>query len=194
MTTRVAKKQTAKDEVFAGISSDAVAAKTGKTWPEWFKILDADGAAEMSHKEIANHLGEKRGVGPWWRQMVTVGYEQAKGRREKHQTALGYSISRSATLAVPVAIAFNAWNDARLRNRWLKEKGLTIRKATEPKGLRITWPDGTNVEVNIYAKGKAKCQVSVQQNKLPDAQAGTRMKEYWGEALERLKAILTPKT
>lgn len=184
-------KQPDKGEVFAGISSAAVEAKTGKTWPQWFKTLDADGAAEMSHKEIASHLHDTCGVGPWWCQMVTVGYEQARGRRVKHETAMGYSISRSVTLPVPIAAAFEAWNATKLRNRWLKEKGLKIRKATEPKSLRITWPDGTNVEVNIYEKGDAKCQVSVQQNKLDDAKAGERMKAFWGEALVRLKEHLT---
>lgn len=191
MPAKTATKAKAKTDTFAGIGSPAVSAKTGKTWPEWFKILDVDGAAEMTHKEIAVHLHETHGVGPWWCQMVTVGYEQARGRRVKHETPQGYSVSRSATLPVPIEVAFEAWKDAKVRNRWLKEKGLTIRKATAPKSVRITWPDETSVEVNLYSKGDAKCQVSVQQNKLADAKAVEKMKKYWGEALQRLKEVLT---
>ncbi|MCJ7519417.1 MAG: DUF4287 domain-containing protein [Anaerolineaceae bacterium] len=32
------------------ISSDAVKAKTGKSWDEWFALMDASGFAKMSHK------------------------------------------------------------------------------------------------------------------------------------------------
>jgi len=45
---------------FARVSSDAVQAKTGKTWAEWFAILDAAGAQTMSHPEIAHFLQEEQ--------------------------------------------------------------------------------------------------------------------------------------
>ena len=69
------------DDVYAGISSEAVHAKTGKTWPEWFAVLDKAGASGWPHKDIATHLHDKCGCPDWWSQMVTVGYEQARGRK-----------------------------------------------------------------------------------------------------------------
>jgi hypothetical protein len=66
------------------ISSEAVKAKTGKDWPEWFAILDAADAQKMSHKEIVALLAEKYQVGSWWQQMVTVTYEQGRGLRDRH--------------------------------------------------------------------------------------------------------------
>jgi hypothetical protein len=33
-------------------SDEAVQAKTGKTWPEWFAQLDADGAKKLSHRRL----------------------------------------------------------------------------------------------------------------------------------------------
>ena len=62
------------------VSDAAVEAKTGKTWQEWFALLDAAGARQMDHKSIAAHLDKKLGVPGWWAQMVTVAYEQARGR------------------------------------------------------------------------------------------------------------------
>ena len=56
----------------------------------------------MSHKEIAVYISEKEGCPSWWCQMVTVGYEQERGLREKHQKPDGYSVSASKTVAVPV--------------------------------------------------------------------------------------------
>ncbi len=169
-------------------SDEAVKAKTGKIWPEWFAALDAEGAQKMNHKEIVAVLSDKYGVAPWWRQQVTVVYEQARGLRAKHETTSGFQVSASRTLAAPVAKVFKAWNEPRSRARWLNEPGLVVRKATPEKSLRLTWSDGkTSVEVLLYAKGEAKTQVALQHSKLPSAAAVKRQKAYWTEALDRLK-------
>ena len=180
------------DDVYAGISSEAVRAKTAKTWKEWFAVLDKAGASAWPHKEIARHVHDKHGCPDWWSQMVTVGYEQARGLRVKHQKCDGeFSASASKTLAVPVSALFAAWNEPKLRSKWLSgAKGLTVRKATENKSLRITWPDGTNVDVNLFAKGPAKSQVAVEHGKLSGLADVPRIKEYWAEALAKLQELL----
>ena len=125
------------------MSDEAVRAKTGKTWDEWLSILDAADARSMGHKEIVALLSGQQGIGPWWRQMITVTYEQARGMREKHQTATGYTANASRTISAPVDRLFEAWSDAALRSRWLPDAELTIRKATPGKSLRISWGDGS---------------------------------------------------
>ena len=175
----------------AGISDDAVAAATGKSWKAWLTLLDKAGAKNMTHKEIVAVVHGRYGIGPWWQQMVTVGYEQARGLRQKHETAEGYKISRSKTVAVPIAALYKAWSDAKTRVRWLDEGPLVIRKATRNKSMRITWCDKkTGVEVNFYAKGNAKAQITVEHNKLPNAKRCEQMKKYWGKTLDRLKKSL----
>ena len=67
------------------VSDATVQAKTGKTWQEWFAVLDATGARAMDHKTIAAYLYQQLRLPGWWAQMVTVAYEQARGRRQKHQ-------------------------------------------------------------------------------------------------------------
>ena len=171
------------------MSDEAVRAKTGKGWDEWFAILDAAGARSLGHKEIVALL-DGHEVGSWWRQMITVAYEQARGLREKRQTASGYTTNASRTIGVPVSRLFEAWSDAALRGRWLPDADLTIRKATPDKSLRITWGDGSNVDVGLFAKGEAKSQVALEHSKLPDAEAVARVKEYWKQALERLREAL----
>jgi uncharacterized protein YndB with AHSA1/START domain len=178
-------------DTIAGISSDAVKAKTGKTWAEWIVALDAEGCQKMNHKEIVAVLHSKFGVGEWWQQMVTVGYEQARGLRAKHQRPEGYEVSGSKTIAVPVSALFHAWHDARTRAKWLKGHKLTLRKATPGKSLRALWSDGAStLDVNLYAKGEAKTQVAVQHGKLKSAKEAAAMKKFWAEALERLKEFL----
>jgi hypothetical protein len=173
-----------------GIGDEAVRAKTGKTWGEWITTLDKAGARTMEHAEIASLLHEKFGVPGWWTQMVTVGYEQSTGKRVPRQKADGFAASASKTLNVSAGTAFKAFNDPRKRAGWLPDE-LTIRKATEPKSLRITCADGkTHLDVNIYAKGERKAQVTLQHTKLASAREATRMKKYWGDALKRLEDAL----
>ena len=169
------------------VGDTALKIKTGKTWAEWFAVLDKAGAAKMSHTEVAAHLYEKLHCPGWWNQMVAVGYEQARGLREKHQKPDGYEISVSRVVAASAAALFKAWKDPKARRRWLRES-ITIRKATTGKSMRITWADGkTGLEVNFYSKGSGKSQVVVQHGKLPDSKAAARMKAYWAKTLDGLR-------
>lgn len=185
MTKRSASAQT------DSISDAAVRAKTGKSWKQWFALLDKAGARRWEHKDIAAHLHKKLDCPGWWNQMVAVAYERARGLRQKHQRPDGFSVSRSATVAAPLGRLFDAWQDARTRRRWLADPEFLLRKATANKSMRITWVDGkTSVEANFYAKGAGKSQITVQHNKLADAKAVERMRSYWGGALGKLKTIL----
>ena len=161
--------------------------------PEWIAILDKAGAKSWPHAEIALWLHKKHKVPDWWCQMVTVGYEQASGRRVKNQKSDGFEISVSKTIAAPVAVAFDAWKDAALREQWLPGVQLTVRKATPHKSIRITWSDGTNLSVNFWPKGPLKCQVVPQHAKLADAETAEKMKTYWADQLEALRAFLEKK-
>ena len=60
----------------AGMKDDAISAKTGRTWQQWVRALDGDGAAAMPHGDIAKIVHRKYHVGDWWAQSVTVGYER----------------------------------------------------------------------------------------------------------------------
>lgn len=177
----------------AGVSSEAVSKATGRGWDEWLKVLDKEGAAKLTHKEIAALLQEKHGVSGWWAQSVTVGYEQARGLRQKHEQADGFQISASRTIAAPIGRAFKACSDPKLRSSWL-DAALTVRKETKDKSMRITWEEGrekgTNLEVYFYAKGEDKCQVAINHGKLKTEAAGEKMKKFWGQRLEALKAML----
>ena len=85
-------------------SDEAVEAKTGKVWAEWFQILDAAGAKKMSHPEMARYLYHEQKVPGWWCQMVAVEYEQKHGLREIHQSCSGdFTAGVSRTLPIPLA-------------------------------------------------------------------------------------------
>ena len=171
------------------MSDEAVESKTGKNWSRWLKHLDAAGGNKMTHQEIVGHLSDKHDVRPWWQQMVAVTYEQARGLRDVGEKPSGHEISVSRTIGAPVSQAFKAWTDNKARAKWLTE-GLTVRKSTANKTLRITWADGTDLVAAFYPRGEAKCQVVAQHSKLKDAKAGAKMKKFWANALDRLQESL----
>jgi uncharacterized protein YndB with AHSA1/START domain len=172
------------------IGDESVKNATGKTWEEWFAILDSAGGEGMTHKEIVAFLAEQHQAAPWWQQSVTVAYEQARGKREKHQMPEGYQISRSRTFFVPLADLYNAWADESARGAWLLGDEIQVRKATPNKSLRITWSDGSSVEALFSAKGETKSQAAVQHSRLRDAELAERMKAFWSDALDKLNRYL----
>jgi hypothetical protein len=174
----------------AGTSDATVRAKTGKTWIQWVRALDAEDAASKPHRAIAALLNEQFGVPGWWSQTVTVGYERIRGLRDVGQRrGGGYEASKSKTVPVPVAKLYRAWSDKRTRVRWL-DAPLTIRTATRNKSMRITWEDGSSVEVYFVAKGRGKSLVAVQHVKLAGKADATRRKAFWGERLGVLAEML----
>ena len=178
----------------AGMSDDVVKEKTGCTWERWVYALDRHHASELSHREIAALVNEKYKVGPWWGQMVTVGYERIKGLRERGQRRSGtYEAGKSRTYNVPVATLFDAWADARTRKRWMNGAKVKVRTATAPKSIRLGWEDGTVVVVGFMAKGASKSGVAVTHEKLPDKDTAMRLKEYWAERLDALGEVLASK-
>ncbi|MDB4878526.1 MAG: uncharacterized protein JWM41_4972 [Gemmatimonadetes bacterium] len=169
-------------------TSDASVKKaTGKAWNEWFPLLDKAGAKKLSHAEIVGVVGKEPNVGPWWQQMVTVEYERARGLRVKHQTATGFSVSASKTFAAPVRRVYSAWTTARARRRWLADSDVVIRVPRPNKSLRITWKDGSAVDVGFVDKGENKCQVAVGHGRLKSAASAARMKRYWQQQLASLQ-------
>jgi hypothetical protein len=123
--------------------------------------------------------------------MVTVGYERIRGLREIGQRrGGGFEASRSRTFAAPVSTAFAAFTNARTRGRWLPGIALTVRKATPDRSVRMTWPDGTSVQVWLTAKGAEKCSAAIQHVGLPDREALARARTFWGERLDALQGLL----
>ncbi len=91
----------------------------------------------------------------------------------------------------PLSKIYAAWHDPKIRNRWLKDHAISIRKATPKKTMRVTWIDGkTNLDVYFYDKGAGKSQIVVDHTKLANASAAKKMKEYWKKNLERLQTLL----
>jgi uncharacterized protein YndB with AHSA1/START domain len=192
--TRAAKASlAAKGLRLAGVGSEAVARATGRAWDEWLKVLDRAGAKTMPHKEIALMLSRKFAVPDWWSQMVTVGYEQARGLRAVNQRASGFAANASKTVGTAVDRLYDAWNDPAVRSRWLLDAPVEVRRSTDGKSMRMSWTVGdSSIDVGFFAKGAGKSVVQVEHAKLKSTADVLRQKEFWKDALDRLKALLEP--
>ena len=171
---------------------DALRAATGRDWNEWIALLDASGAAKQAfdHQRIwdlaMQSLPETAG---WWGQMVSVGYERARGLREKHESCNGeFQATLSKTLPVPLFAAFAAWADESLRGEWLDAPALSFTKLNAGKNIRARWPDGALLDIRFNATGPDKCQIVVDTMKLNDSEAVRQAKAFWQAQFERLQA------
>jgi hypothetical protein len=173
------------------MSDDKIAAKTGRTWAEWARVLDADNAAAMPHREIASLVHGKHRVADWWAQTVTVGYERIKGLRERGQRRSGaYETNKSRTFDVPVSALFRAWADDKTRSRWLGGVESSVRTATAPKSLRLQWPDGSIIAAWFTAKGPRKSAVALAHTKLTSKSAAEAVRKQWADRLDALGSVL----
>jgi hypothetical protein len=171
--------------------SAATEQATGRSNEQWFALLDEWGAAERTHAEIARWLADQEGVSNWWSQMVTVAYEQVRGRRLPHERPDGFTITASKTVAVPVADLFAAVSDDTRRARWLPDARLRLRTSTAPKSARYDWEDGaTRVNVGFTARSDTTSTIALSHERLPDPDAAEEMKRWWRERLAELKTLL----
>lgn len=173
-----------------GMSDEKLKEKTGCTWERWVWALDQVNAQAWPHSEIARYVHEKYKVPSWWTQTVTVGYERIKGLRERGQRRSGsWEAAKSRTIGAPVSALFKAFKQPKLRSTWL-DRTVVIRTSVPNKSLRITWEDGSSVEVYLVSKGRSKAQVAIQHTKLSDRETVNRMKTFWAERLDALAAQL----
>jgi uncharacterized protein YndB with AHSA1/START domain len=190
------------------ISSDSVREATGRDWDQWLETLDAAGAAEWSHKEIVAYLEREHGdvTTGWWRQSLTVGYEQARGKRELGETAAaGFEVGARRTVD---ASADDVWEVIASRPElWLGE-GVAVRKGerysvpgasgeirvVKPGDrVRLTWqPEGwatpATMQLALSRAQSGKTTITAHLEKLPDADARDAMREHLREALDRVVA------
>lgn len=174
-----------------GMSDEAVLRNTGKSWHEWFALLDQWGATERTHPEIARHVNETYNPGGWWAQAVTVGYERARGMRRRHELPDGFSVNASKTVAAPVERLYAALVDEALRDQWLEAGTLRLRTSQPHRSARFdVIPTGTLLTANLTAKGEGKASLQLQELKIASEDDIESRKAFWKARLNQLAALL----
>ncbi|HEX6368119.1 MAG TPA: SRPBCC domain-containing protein [Longimicrobium sp.] len=193
-----------------GISDDAVRAATGRTPREWEELLDARGAADLSHRQIVSQLEEIGVESGWWMQMLAVDYERRKGKRVLGQTAdTGFQIGVQRTLPIAAGDAWalltspegvGAWLGGAPPLKWEKGEKYALRDGSRGEvrvfkpgsHLRITWgpegwPRASTLQVRVTPSGEQKTVVSFHQEHLPGAEAREERRRFLESALDALQ-------
>ena len=174
-----------------GVSDASVHKATGKSWDEWFALLDAWQGTTHNHTEIARHVHETYGIDGWWAQSVTVGYERARGMRALHERPDGFSMNASKTFPVPVERLFAAFVEQDERERWLEAVELRNRTNQPHKSARFdVLPGETRLAITFVAKGPRKAVAQLQQDRLGSAEEVARWKALWKDQLAQLASFL----
>lgn len=190
------------ENTFGRVSSEAIQASTGHSWSDWLDLLDEAGAASWDHRRIVAHLESSHPeLTNWWRQSITVGYEQARGIRAVGETSSGFQVGvQRAVDATPEQV----WEILVGRTElWLGEKvelepgasyslgkikvvkpGDRIRFSWQPAG----WPNAVSAQLTILTSKSGKTALHVQLEKLPDAVAREAMRVRWRGVLEGIAA------
>jgi hypothetical protein len=181
---------TKKPAYVPSMKDEAVRAKTGRNWNQWFILLDKAGAAKLGHTAIAELLSSECGVSGWWSQTVTVEYERARGLRNVHETADGYSVSVTKTIATTLPKLYAASAETKQRAKWLPKGSLKISSQTKDKYINGAWKDSARLNIGFYAKGEGKAQIAVQVSKLAKKADIEAERTVWKAALARLQEQL----
>jgi uncharacterized protein YndB with AHSA1/START domain len=168
---------------------DGVERATGRSRQAWFAALDEWGAGGRPYREIADWLMGEHQLSRWWAQKLIVEYEQARGLRDPGVRRDGtFEVSASKTVAVPVDSLFEAFVNARRRNRWLAEVKMSLKASEQDRSARFDWNGGSSrVRVDFNEKGPSKSVVVVAHDRLTDAKTAESTKTMWRERLADLK-------
>ncbi len=187
MRAKVAK-SVAGESYKSRIGDQALIVRSGKDWAQWFAILDKAGAAKLMHAEIADILYKKHKVPGWWAQMISVGYEQARGIRAQYESCNAtFSANCSRTLACNVKDIFRAFADDKRRREWLSADKLVVSKANQDKNVRGAWDGSSRLEIRFTPKGAEKTQIAIDHMNLADVASVEKMKAFWAKSLEKLR-------
>lgn len=193
------------------ISDDAVRAATGRSWDEWEALLDARGAAGLSHRQLAALLADGLIESGWWQQMVAVAYERRKGTRVTGQTAdVGFNVGVQRRVTMTPEDAWRLVTSPEGVRAWLGdvrgfalEKGAAytadggaagvVRVAKPGSHLRVTrhppgWPRASTIQVRVIPAGE-KTTLSFHEEHLPGAAEREERRRHFEAALGELQRL-----
>jgi uncharacterized protein YndB with AHSA1/START domain len=173
------------------VSDEAMVRATGQGHDAWFALLDAWGATQRSHTEIARWVHATHGVPGWWSQNITVAYERVRGMRRPGQMADGFTVVVSRTIAAEPDRLLAAFTDPAARARWLPDAPLRSRPTRAARTARFDWTEPpSRLTVTATPTSDGRAVLSVSHEKLPDAAVAEELRERWRTALDELRTLL----
>jgi hypothetical protein len=169
--------------------------KTGRTWHEWFALLDRDGAARLDRRGIIRIIAGKYGIGLRWRRAIATAYEQAHTTRESEEHSSGLAANAARTIQAPIRALSATIHDVEARARRLKSRALGGR-SPGTMWSRASSSAG-NVDVSgdrfdaVRETGSPRSEITG--DPLPDTSPVEKMRAFWKARVDSLQKSLARK-
>jgi hypothetical protein len=164
--------------------------KTGRTWQEWFTLLDRDGAAKLDRRRITRIVASKYGVGLWWRRTIAKAYEQSRMARDVGQELASSPVARTSRGMHPPMRALSAtMHDVEARARRLKSRSFSDRPAPGTISNRHSAGVG-NVDVSGDRFEAVQSESGVIVDSIRDVHPVRKMRAFWKARVDALQKSL----
>lgn len=127
------------------ISDKRVLEKTGRSWEEWFALLDEGNVISLSHADAVKWLEEQNLIShAWWQQTIIGEYEIARSKREVGENEKKeFQASTQKIFDMDVKRTWDFLVNHPARTRWLG----TVNELPLVKGATFTTEEGLHCEV-----------------------------------------------
>jgi hypothetical protein len=167
-------------------SDDVIRENTGRGWDEWCDLIDAWPGKDDGHAAIAAYVQQEYGIGGWWAQSITVGYERIVGLRLPFQRPDGtFSANKSRTVTVDAEALRAMLLDDDDRADLFPGVETELRSKPTSKNVRLGMGAGV-AEIHMAPKGDGRVKVTIQHERLPEYGDVEHWKGYWSEWLDAI--------
>lgn len=187
-----ARKTGAQDKHARSLSmNNQLVATTGRSFDDWFDILDNAGAEKWPHWKIKRYLGGKRKNDEWWASVVSEAYEQARGSNPARSV---YSARATKTVYAKPKDVWTLIDNEDERRAWLDIE-LEERSRQAQSTLYCELADGSKVTISLrknprVAGKKQSTLVTIRHSGLTNEASLDETKAFWRSALATLAATI----
>lgn len=165
-------------------------ATTGRSFDEWFDILDKAGAEDWPHWRIMRYLAGKRKNDEWWASAVAKAYERARGLDAASGPSFNARVTK--TLDAPLDVAWLLVDDEDERRSWLD---VELEECSRPSetSLISQLADGSRVTIALREAtpgNPGQTRATITHSGVPKEDALAETKAFWRSALARLADIV----
>lgn len=167
-------------------------ATTGRSFDDWFDILDNAGAESWPHWKIKRYLGGTRKNDEWWASTVAEAYERARGSNPARST---YSARASKTIHASVQKVWKLIDDEDERRAWLDIE-VEERSRQTQSALYCELADGSKVTISLRENPRSTSNirkdtlVTIRHSGLTNEASLDETKAFWRSALAALAATI----
>ena len=194
----------------------AIKKDTGKSFKEWFAILDEAGGPALGRRALSQLVViEPKAMLVTWGPSINFEYEKKHGIVEKDGRPKGYTICITKSIAAPPAAVYAVAGDGKTWKKWfgtnakadVKEGGKyscddgdqgTFTRVRENKDLRMTVENPRHAGLDPYdiafqVAPKDKTMLMVTINRIPSRELADELRDSWTAAFDQLKALVEGK-